>query len=78
MGTRRKKLKKLLICCGQDIRSWEGYRILQVKSNRLDRNVRITLANVDGRAVKLFLNDMCFDGEFLHYAEEPPADTPTR
>ena len=32
----------------------------------------------DGRAVKLFLNDMCFDGEFLHYAEEPPADTPTR
>lgn len=51
---------------------------MQVKSNRLDRNVRITLVNDDGRAVKLFLNDMCFDGEFLHYAEEPPADTPTR
>ena len=32
----------------------------------------------DGRAVKLFLNDMCFDGEFLHYAEESPADTPTQ
>ena len=31
----------------------------------------------DGRAVKLFLNDMCFDGEFMHYAEESPADTPT-
>lgn len=74
---RRKKLKKQQIYCAQDIRNWEGYRILQVKSNRLDRNVRITLVNDDGRAVKLFLNDMCFDGEFLHYAEEPPADTPT-
>lgn len=40
---RKKKLKKKLIYCAQDIRSWEGYRILQVKSNRLDRNVRITL-----------------------------------
>lgn len=50
---------------------------MQVKSNRLDRNVRITLVNDDGRAVKLFLNDMCFDGEFLHYAEEPPVATPT-
>ena len=74
---RKKRLKKKPICCAQDIRSWEGYRILQVKSNRLDRNVRITLVN-NGCAVKLFLNDMCFDGEFLHYAEEPPADTPTR
>lgn len=70
---RKKKLKKKLIYCAQDIRSWEGYRILQVKSNRLDRNVRITLVNNDGRAVKLFLNDMCFDGEFMHYAEEPQA-----
>ena len=77
MGMRKKKLKKKLIYCAQDIWSWEGYRILQVKSNRLYRNVRITLINNDGRAVKLFLNDMCFDGEFLHYAEEPPADTPT-
>ena len=75
---RRKKLKKQQIYCAQDIRNWEGYRILQVKSNRLDRNVRITLVSDAGRAVKLFLNDMCFDGEFLHYAEEPPADTPTR
>ena len=74
---RRKKLKIQQIYCAQDIRNWEGYRILQVKSNRLDRNVRITLVNDDGRAVKLFLNDMCFDGEFLHYAEEPSA-TPTR
>ena len=77
MRIRRKKLKKQQIYCAQDIRNWEGYRILQVKSNRLDRNVRITLVNDDGRAVKLFLNDMCFDGEFLHYAEEPSA-TPTR
>ena len=77
MGIRKKKLKKQQIYCGQDIRSWEGYRILQVKSNRLDRNVRITLVNNNGCAVKLFLNDMCFDGEFFHYAEESPADTPT-
>lgn len=74
---RKKKLKKKLIYCAQDIRSWEGYRILQVKSNRLDRNVRITLINDDAHVVKLFLNDMCFDGEFMHYAEESPADTPT-
>ena len=50
---------------------------MQVKSNRLDRNVRITLINDDAHVVKLFLNDMCFDGEFMHYAEESPADTPT-
>lgn len=57
---RKKKLKKKLIYCAQDIRSWEGYRILQVKSNRLDRNVRITLINDDGHVVKLFLNlDIC-------------------
>ena len=72
---RKKKLKKKLIYCAQDIRSWEGYRILQVKSNRLDRNVRITLINDDGHVVKLFLNDMCFDGEFMHYAEEPATPT---
>lgn len=75
---RKKKLKKQPIYCGQDIRSWEGYRILQVQSNALDRNVRITLANDDGRTVKLFLNDLCLDGEHIHYADEPPTATPTR
>lgn len=74
---RRKKLKKQQIYCGQDFRDWEGYRILQVQSDDLDRNVRIKLANDDGHVVKLFLNDMCFEGEFMHYAEESPADTPT-
>ena len=38
---RRKKLKKQQIYCGQDFRDWEGYRILQVQSDDLDRNVRI-------------------------------------
>ena len=40
---RRKKLKKQQIYCGQDFRDWEGYRILQVQSDDLDRNVSITM-----------------------------------
>lgn len=69
----RKKSKKQLVYCGQDVRNWLGYRIIAVQSNKLDRNVRITLVNNDGHVVKVFLDDMCIDGEFLYYAEEPQA-----
>lgn len=73
MHKKRRKIKRQPIYCGQDIRNWIGYRIISVKSNKLDRNVRVTLASGDGHAVKVFLDDMCIDGEFLHYAEEPQA-----
>lgn len=66
---RRKKLKKQQIYCGQDFRDWEGYRILQVQSDDLDRNVRIKLINETGHIVKLFLDDLCFDGETMSYTE---------
>ena len=46
-----------------------GYRILQVQSDDLDRNVRIKLANDEGHIVKLFLDDLCFDGETMSYTE---------
>lgn len=69
MRMRRKKLKKQQIYCGQDFRDWEGYRILQVQSDDLDRNVRIKLANDEGHIVKLFLDDLCFDGETMSYTE---------
>lgn len=66
---RRKKLKKQQIYCGQDFRDWEGYRILQVQSDDLDRNVRIKLINETGHIVKLFLDDLCFDGETMTESE---------
>ena len=66
---RRKKLKKQQIYFGQDFRDWEGYRILQVQSDDLDRNVRIKLINETGHIVKLFLDDLCFDGETMSYTE---------
>lgn len=77
---RKKKLKKQPIYCGQDIRNWLGYRIIAVQSNKLDRNVRIKLTNDEGHIVKLFLNDLDFDGDSIFYTEwdsELPA-TPTR
>lgn len=66
---RRKKLKKQQIYCGQDFRDWEGYRILQVQSDDLDRNVRIKLINETGHIVKLFLDDLCFDGETMGHSD---------
>ena len=77
---RKKKLKKQPIYCGQDIRNWLGYRIIAVQSNKLDRNGRIKLTNDEGHIVKLFLNDLDFDGDSIFYTErdsEPPA-IPTR
>lgn len=71
MHRKKRKIRKQPIYCGQDIRNWLGHRIIAVQSNKLDRNVRVTLASDDGHAVKVFLDDMCIDGEFLHYAEEP-------
>lgn len=73
MHRKKRKIKRQPIYCGQDIRNWLGYRIIAVQSNKLDRNVRVTLASDDGHAVKVFLDDMCIDGELLHYAEEPQA-----
>lgn len=73
MHRKKRKIKKQPIFCGRDIKDWTGYKLVDVKSNKLDRNVRITLVNDDGHVVKVFLDDMCIDGEFLHYAEEPQA-----
>lgn len=65
----RKRNKKQPIYCGQDIKDWEGYRIEQVQSNDLDRNVRIKLVNDSGHVVKIFLDDLCLDGESMCYTE---------
>ena len=73
MHRKKRKIKKQPIFCGRDIKDWTGYKLVDVKSNKLDRNVRITLVNDDGHVVKVFLDDTCIDGEFLHYAEEPQA-----
>ena len=80
MGMRKKKLRKLPICCGQNFREWIGYKIVDVQSNKLDLNVRVKLMNESGHVVKLFFNDLDFDGDTLFYTEsdsEPPT-TPTR
>ncbi|MCB6544026.1 hypothetical protein [Blautia glucerasea] len=80
MGTRRKKLKKLPICCGQNFKDWIGYKIVDVQSNKLDLNVRVKLMNESGRIVKLFFNDLDFDGDTLFYTESDsePSAIPTR
>lgn len=65
----RKRNKKQPIYCGQYIKDWEGYRIEQVQSNDLDRNVRIKLVNDSGHVVKIFLDDLCLDGESMCYTE---------
>lgn len=66
---RRKRLKKQPVCCGQNFRDWIGYKIVGVQSNKLDLNVRITLMNESGHVVKLFFNDLEFDGDTLFYTE---------
>lgn len=77
---RKKKLKKLPICCGQNFREWIGYKIVDVQSNKFDLNVRVKLMNESGRIVKLFFNDLDFDGDTLFYVESDsePSATPTR
>lgn len=77
---RKKKLKKQPIYCGQDFRDWIGYKIVDVQSNKLDLNVRVKLMNESGRIVKLFFNDLDFDGDTLFYTESDneSSATPTR
>ncbi len=66
---RKKRLKKKPICCGQNFRDWIGYKIVDVQSNKLDLNVRVKLMNDSGHVVKLFFNDLDFDGDTLFYTE---------
>lgn len=62
---RRRKIRKEGIYCGQDFRELIGYRIVKVVSNEIDLNVRVTLQDEHGNFVKIFLDDVCFDGEHL-------------
>lgn len=66
---RKKRLKKKPVCCAQNFRDWIGYKIVDVQSNKLDLNVRVKLMNESGRVVKLFFNDLDFDGDTLFYTE---------
>lgn len=69
MHRKKRKIERQPIYCGQDIRNWIGYKIIAVQSNKLDRNVRIKLMNDEGHIVKLFLNDLDFDGDSTFYTE---------
>lgn len=61
----RKRIKKESIFCGQDFRELIGYQITKVVSNDIDLNVRLTLEDSAGNHVKIYLDDICFDGEHL-------------
>ncbi len=65
----RKKIKKQPIFCGRDIKDWTGYKIVDVKSNKLDLNVRVRLTNDEGHVVQIFFDNLCFDGDTLFYTE---------
>lgn len=69
MHRKKRKIMRQPIYCGQDIRNWLGYRIIAVQSNELDRNVRIKLMNDSGHIVKIFFDNICFDGDTLFYTE---------
>lgn len=69
MHRKKRKIMRQPIYCGQDIRNWLGYRIIAVQSNELDRNVRIKLMNGSGHIVKIFFDNICFDGDTLFYTE---------
>ena len=69
MHRKKRKIKRQPIYCGQDIRNWIGYKIVDVKSNKLDLNVRVKLMNDKGRIVQIFLDNLCFDGDTLFYTE---------
>lgn len=69
MHRKKRKIKRQPIYCGQDIRNWIGYKIVDVKSNKLDLNVRVKLMNDKGRIVQIFLDNLCFDGGTLFYTE---------
>ena len=69
MHKKRRKIKKLPIFCGRDFKDREGYRIIAVQSNKLDLNVKIKLMNDSGHIVKIFFDNLCFDGDTLFYTE---------
>lgn len=69
MHKKRRKIKKLSIFCGRDFKDLEGYRIIAVQSNKLDLNVKIKLMNDSGHIVKIFFDNLCFDGDTLFYTE---------
>lgn len=62
---RKKQIKKEGIYCGQDFKELIGFGITRVVSSDLDLNVRVTLEDEQGNCVKLFFDDVCFDGEHL-------------
>lgn len=63
----KERNKKQPVRCGQDFRDWEGYKISQVQSNKLDREVRIDLIDDSGHTIELFVDNICLDGELLLY-----------
>ena len=69
MHRKKRKIKRQPIYCGQDIRNWMGYKIIAVQSNKLDLNVKIKLMNDSGHIVKIFFDNLCFDGDTLFYTE---------
>lgn len=69
MHRKKRKIKKQPIFCGRDIKDWTGYKIVDVKSNKLDLNVRVRLTNDEGHVVQIFIDNLCFDGDTLFYAE---------
>lgn len=62
---RGKQIRKEGIYCGQDFKELIGFRIVKVISNKYDSNVRVVLSDENGNYVKLYFDDICFDGELL-------------
>lgn len=69
MHRKKRRINKQPIFCGRDIKDWTGYKIVDVKSNKLDLNVRVKLMNAEGHVVQIFLDNLCFDGDTLFYTE---------
>ena len=69
MHRKKRRIKKQPIYCGRDFKDLEGYRIIAVQSNKLDLNVKIKLMNDSGHIVKIFFDNLCFDGDTLSYTE---------
>lgn len=65
----RKKIKKQPIYYGRDFKDWIGYRIVEVRSNKWDLNVRVKLMNDSGHTIQIFFDNLCFDGDTMAYAE---------
>lgn len=69
MHRKKRRIKKQPIFCGRDFKDWTGYKIVGVKSNKLDLNVRVKLMSDEGRVVQIFFDNLCFDGDTLFYVE---------